>query len=228
MKRKSIFYCESAYAVGIIILAFATALMEKANFGMSMVVAPAYLIHLKVSQYFPFYTLGMSTYIFEAVLLALLSIVMRKIKISYLLSFVTAIVYGIILDFMLILVAPLPSDGFMWRFIFYCIGMLACSTGIAMLFHTYLPPEAYEMVVKEFSHKFAAPISKVKTIYDCYSCAAGIVLSFVFFGFGNFVGVKWGTILCALLNGWLIGRISHYLDAKFEFRDAFPLRGKLN
>ena len=35
MKEKKVFYCELAYAVGIIALALGTAFMEKANFGMS-------------------------------------------------------------------------------------------------------------------------------------------------------------------------------------------------
>ena len=60
MKRKHIFYCEIAFVIGIITLAFGAALMEKADFGMSMVVVPAYLIHLKASQFLPFYTFGMS------------------------------------------------------------------------------------------------------------------------------------------------------------------------
>ena len=47
MKEKRTLYCELAYFVGIVVLALGTAMMEKANFGMSMVVAPAYLIHLK-------------------------------------------------------------------------------------------------------------------------------------------------------------------------------------
>ena len=40
-----IFSNELAYAVGIIAVAFGVAFMEKANFGVSMVVAPAYLLH---------------------------------------------------------------------------------------------------------------------------------------------------------------------------------------
>lgn len=41
MKIKRVFYTELAYAIGIIVLALGTALMERADFGMSMVVAPA-------------------------------------------------------------------------------------------------------------------------------------------------------------------------------------------
>ena len=53
MQRKTVFYAEAAFVLGIIILAFGVAFMEKADFGMSMVVVPAYLIHLKVSQFLP-------------------------------------------------------------------------------------------------------------------------------------------------------------------------------
>ena len=53
MKGKRVFYSESAYFIGIAVLALGTAFMKKANFGMSMVVAPAYLVHLKVSEYMP-------------------------------------------------------------------------------------------------------------------------------------------------------------------------------
>ena len=58
MKGKRIFFCELAYFIGIIVLAFGTALMEKADFGMSMVVAPAYLIYLKISEYMPSFSFG--------------------------------------------------------------------------------------------------------------------------------------------------------------------------
>ena len=96
MKRK--FYTEAAYIVGLIVLAVGTALMEKANFGMSMVVAPAYLLHLKISQTLPFFSFGMAEYVFQAFLLVLVIVAVRKFKLSYLLSFVTAVIYGFVLD----------------------------------------------------------------------------------------------------------------------------------
>jgi hypothetical protein len=39
--------------------------------------------------------------------------------------------------------------------------------------------------------------------------------------------VKWGTIVCAMINGWLIGRISRFLEHKFILKDALSLRKKL-
>lgn len=225
MKRKRIFYCELAYFLGIVVLAFGTALMEKADFGMSMVVAPAYLIHLKISEYVPWFSFGMSEYAFQALLLILLSVVMHKFKKSYILSFATAFLYGTVLDIAMKVVALFPYSGLVWQVIFYIAGLIICAVGVALLLHTYFPPEAYELAVKELSAKFNVTIGKTKTIYDCCSCALAIVLSLCFFK--AFVGVKWGTIACAIINGWLIGKFSQLLENKFILKDAFPWRNKL-
>lgn len=61
-------------------------------------------------------------------------------------------------------------------------------------------------------------------MYDCVSCALGVAMSFMFFGFGHFEGVKAGTIICALVNGWMIGRISAMMKARVEFRDGLKMR----
>ncbi len=226
MKAKKTFYCEVAYIVGITILALGTAFMEKANFGMSMIVAPAYLLHLKISPYLPFFSFGVSEYVFQAFLLIVLSLILRKVKKSFFLSFGTAFIYGIILDVMMSLIDFLPLEGIIWQIILFALGAISCSTGVALLFHTYLPPEAYELFVKEISDKWNKDLGKVKTIYDCCSCVFAVILSLCFFG--GFVGVEWGTFVCAIANGWLISRISKLLESKFTFKDALPLRNKIH
>ncbi len=224
MNKKITLYSEAAYVIGITILAFATALMEKASFGMSMVVAPAYLIHLKMSQYFAWFTFGVSEYIFQAFLIIVLSIVMGKLKKGYFMSFVTAVIYGTILDASIWIVGLIPFDGIAARIVCFALGIIICALGVAMLFMTYISPEAYELVVKEISVNYKKDIGKVKTIYDCSSCVLGIILSFIFFGLGHFVGVSFGTVICALVNGWLIGRFSRLYGRVFEVKDALKLR----
>ena len=216
MKEKKVFYCELAYLAGIVVLALGTACMEKADFGMSMIVAPAYIIYLKVSQSLEFFTFGMSEYIFQLFLLIVLSAIMRKFKKMYILSFVTTIIYGAVLDALMKIIGMFPYEGKMWQMVFYVAGMVICATGVALLFRAHYPPESYELLVKEISDKYKLSLSKVKTVYDCSSCVLAIALSLAFFG--DFVGVKWGTIICALVNGWLIGKIGVRLDKRFEFK----------
>ena len=227
MVSRKVFYNEPAYIVGLALLALGTAMMEKADFGMSMVVAPAYLLHLKLSQVFPFFSFGMAEYCFQAFLLILLGFVMRRFRLMYLLSFVTALIYGVLLDLSMRLAAVWPGTGLYARFVYYLLGMVVCAFGIAMLFDTYIAPEAYELFVKEIAGKTGKQISLVKTAYDCISCLAGIIMSFAFFGIGHFEGVKAGTIFCALINGGLIGICSKVLQRCFVFKDGLPWLKKI-
>ncbi|MBQ7295180.1 MAG: hypothetical protein IJW86_03180 [Clostridia bacterium] len=224
-KTKRTFYTEAAYAVGIILLALGTAFMERADFGLSMIVAPAYILHVKLSQYFSFFTFGMAKYVFQAFLILIVVLIRRRFKLGYLFSFVTAVIYGFVLDGAISLVSLVPFGGTMpWRIVYFLSGMLMCSMGVSLFFHTYISPEAYELLVKEVAEKYNFPISKTKTAYDCSSLVLSIALSFAFFGFGHFEAINVGTFICAVANGFLIGRASIVFEKFFEFKDALPMR----
>lgn len=222
--KKRVFSTELAYVLGIVFVAWGVALMERADFGVSMVVAPAYLFYRWLSPSFPFFSFGMAEYCLQAVLLIVMGLLLRRFRLSYLFSFVTAVIYGFVLDGGMLLAAALPAESFGMRAALYVLGMLFCSAGVSLMFHTYIAPEAYELFVKELSGKFGVAISRFKTAYDCASCAIALGLSFAFFGFGQFVGVKWGTVLCALVNGWIIGRFSAFYEKHWRFEDKLPWR----
>ena len=224
MGEKKTFYTELAYLLGLVLLALGTALMERADFGMSRVVAPAYLLHLKVSRFLPWFSFGIAEYCLQAALLLAMSLLFRRFKPMYLFSFCTALLYGFVLDVWIGLVGCLPGNGLATQFVFFFTGLLLCAVGVSLLFHTYIAPEAYELLVKEITAQLHGNIAVVKTIYDCCSCCVAVGLSFSFFGLGHFEGVKAGTILCALVNGWLIGKFGARLERRFLFRDALPFR----
>lgn len=221
---KPVFSNELAYIVGMVAVAFGVAFMEKANFGVSMVVAPAYLLYLKLSPSYPFFTFGMAEYTLQAVLLVAMMIILRKFKLSYLFSFVTAVVYGFTLDFCMWSVKGIDAQPVWARLVMFLGGMVLCSIGISFFFHSYVSPEVYELFVKEVSHHIGMDINRFKTIYDCSSCAISIAMSFAFFGLWHFEGVKLGTVFCALVNGSMIGAVSRFLEKRFEFKDCFKLR----
>lgn len=223
IKRK--FSTEMAYALGLVILAFSTAMMERAAFGMSMVVAPAYLLHRWLAPVLPFVTFGTAEYILQGLLLVLTAAAVRRFRVSYLFSFVTAVLYGFVLDGWIALLALVPetvAGALPVRLFLYIAGMVFCAMGVSLMFRTYISPEVYELFVKEFADRWGKKISVVKTVYDCVSCAVAVAMSFAIFGAGVFVGVQWGTVVCALLNGWIIGRWGRFWDRFFVFCDRFP------
>lgn len=110
------------------------------------------------------------------------------------------------------------------RLLVYSFGMVIATLSIALLFRTYIAPEAYELFVKEICLRWNLNIGKVKTIYDCVSCVIALILSFAFFGFGQFEGIKLGSIITTLINGAMIGLWGKALDKVFVFEDGLPLR----
>lgn len=116
MKRT--FSTELAYVFGIVFVARGVVLMEKADFGVSMVVAPAYLLYRWLSPVWSFVTFGMAEYRLQAVLLLAMCLLLR-FRVSYLFSFVTAVVYGFVLDAFMLLGAALPAGSVWLRVIYY-------------------------------------------------------------------------------------------------------------
>lgn len=219
--KKPVFYTEAAYFLGLILLAVGTALTAYGDFGISMVLAPAYLLHLFLSRFLPWFSFGVAEYVLQAVVLLALVLIMRKAKLLYLLSFAATVLYGIALDGAMALVSLLP-DNICLRVVIYAIGVIVCCGSLALLFGSYLPPAAYELFSKELAAKRSKPVHIIVNYYNICSLGISVILSLVFFGKLRGVGI--GTVICAFVYGILI-RVFQLLYGKlFRLQDRFPLR----
>ena len=219
--KKRVFYTEIAYFLGLALLAFGTALTASGDLGVSMVVAPAYILHLFLSQYWPFFTFGVAEYLLQAIVLVVLVIVLRKAKLSYLLSFGATVFYGLCLDGGMKLTALLPSNIYLQVGV-YLVGAVISCNALALLFTSYLPPEAYELFSKELAAKFRKPVHTMVNFYNLGSLLVSVILSLVFFG--GFRGIGIGTVVCAFAYGFVIQFFQKIYNRLFQFQDKFPLR----
>ncbi len=222
--KRNVFYTEAAFVLGLLLLAFGTAMTAFGGFGMSAVVAPAYVVHLKLSQYWSVFSFGVAEYALQAVVLALMLLLLRKVRLHYFLSILTAVVYGFMLDGSMAVLGLIPLEHWGFRLGMYILGDVVCTLGISLLLRSYLPPEVYELLVKEVAETWNKPVSRVKTVYDCASLVLAVALSFAFFGRLQGIGV--GTLVCALVNGFLIRMFGLLWDKWFDFRDIPHLRKK--
>ena len=224
--RKINIYTELCYVIGIISFAFGTVLMEKADFGMSMITAPSYIIFLKLSQLSSFFTFGTCCYLFQACVIIAMMLIVQKVRIHYLFSFFSAVFFGCCLDLVRSMLSFMPVGNLGIQVVYFILGELINAAGVAWVFHTYIPPESYEMIVMEVSAKYHLVQSKMKMGYDIFSLFLGIALSLLFFK--ALVGINVGTVICAFVNGPIIGVIMNFMDKHFEFPDRFPkIRARL-
>ena len=214
-KYKKIPKCaEIAYILALILLPFGTMLITKADFGVSVVVAPAYICSLK----FEFLTFGRAEYMIQGLLLIVFCFVMKKVRWQWLFSFVTALLYGMSLDLFLFMFKHFTPDVLWQRMLCFAIGLVIAAFGIAFFLKAYFPPEVYELFVKGISDKYQFDFSKVKIVYDISSLTISLILSFLFFKTLKGIGI--GTIISAFCNGILIGFATKVIE-RFMVFDAW-------
>ena len=219
-KKKTI-PSEVVYLLGIVLLSLAVAILTAADFGVSMIVAPAYLLSLKLG----FVSFGHAEYIIQSGLFIALCMVLRKFKFVYFMSFVTCLIYGWVLDlwrklpcFDPAVTAP-GSMAMSLRIVMFVLGVLLTAFSVSLFFKTYLYPQVYDFFVKAVSLKYGVKLSRFKTCFDLTCLSASVMMTFCFFG--KLVGVNWGTLVIALINGTLIGFFAGKLDEFFDFRPRF-------
>ena len=94
---------EAAWVIGIVGCALGVCLCTKADFGLSMIAAPPYIFHLALRDRLPWYTQGTSEYLWQGVLLLVMCVATGRFRWKYLLSFGTAVISGLCIDFWFLL-----------------------------------------------------------------------------------------------------------------------------
>lgn len=219
---------ELVYLLGIIILSFSVAMIASANFGVSMIVAPAYI----VSQKLGFITFGQSEYIIQGLLFIVFCLLMRRFKPIYLFSFMTGLIYGAVLDLWRLIiphfnpsVCPPGSLPMPLRIIYFAIGMLLTSLAVSLFFRTYIYPQVYDFFVKSLSEKYNIDRTKFKMAFDGSMLIISCILTLVLFH--GFVGIGVGTIIMTALNGIIIGFFGKIFDKFMVTKPTFTRLAKI-
>ncbi|MBE6764056.1 MAG: hypothetical protein E7553_06890 [Ruminococcaceae bacterium] len=210
---------ELIYIAALAMMAFAVSLTAAADFGVSMVVAPAYILSLKI----PFLTFGQAEYIVQGILFVALCVTMRRFRPLYLVSFATGLLYGVILDAWRLIpflspeavgTAPMPV-----RIAFLITGMVLTSLSVALLFHVYIYPQVYDFFVKGVAARYQLNRTRFKQGFDasCLIVSAGMSLLL----FGAFNGIGWGTLLMTVCNGVIIGFFDRLIGRTTDIRPTF-------
>lgn len=212
---------EAAWVCGIVFCALGVALTIKADFGVSMIAAPPYIIYMKLTEYFPAFTLGTAEYCYQGVLLLVMMAVVRKVRGKYFLCFATAVIYGKVLDLMLWLLGGGDAfEAMPARIAAFIAGGVITSLAIAFFFRTYLPLQIYELFVTESAAVFRKPNEKVKYIFDGACLVISVTLSLVLFR--RLEGIGIGTLVLTLVNAPIIALCGRMLDKGIDFSPLVP------
>ncbi|MCQ2423219.1 MAG: DUF6198 family protein [Lachnospiraceae bacterium] len=204
--KNILFWC-----LGIVLCTLGISLCTKGNLGLSMIAAPPYILHLWLRDSFSWFTQGTAEYVWQAVLLVITCLIIRRFRFRYLLSFVTALISGFVIDgWLTILGGNGAYAGMPARIAAFAAGTIITAAAIAMFFRTTLPLQVYELVVTEIAERYRINKDKVKQWNDIVMLV--ISLAFALILTGGFNGVGVGTIIITLVNATLIRLFGKLLD----------------
>lgn len=210
---------ELAYILGAVILSLATAMLTAADFGLSVIVSPAYLVSVKTG----FLTFGQAEYVVQGILFVLFCILMGKVKLLYFGAFLSGMIYGFILDLWRTWIPHLNPDIYpagtlpmQLRIVYFVVGFFINILGVTFYFKNRYYPQVYEFFVKGVSEKYHIELPKFKLSFDLTFLALSLILSLVMFH--KIVALGVGTLIMACCNGPLISVYNRWFDKHFELK----------
>ena len=231
IKRSS----ELLWLFGIIFVAFGVAICSKADLGVSMIAAPAFVVSESLITLWSGFSVGVTEYVLQGVLLILMCIIVRRFNWRYLLAFAVAVIYGYTLNFFLWLMSGVTFDAIWLRWMMLVVGDVITAFGVACFFRTYMPLQVYELFVAEIAARFKINISKVKLVFDVSLLIISAVLALTLFGdimsfdwttigYASFHSIGLGTLVTTAINSPIITLMGKLIDKIFE---PSPLFDKL-
>lgn len=211
MKEKKLQIRGELALIPIILLnSLGVVMMLYSGSGISAISSVPYAIHLVL----PRLSLGTWTYIFQALLVCSLFILRKKFHIPYLFSFVVGFFFGLAVDFHESWISLLPK-GFGFQIVYFCISYLLICFGISISNRCGMPIVPTDLFPREVSQILKIKYSTVKVTFDVSCLAATFLLTFLFLGHIEGLGV--GTILAAFTLGKAIGLMGKWMDRHIEF-----------
>lgn len=183
---------EFNWLLGLLFVALGTAICEKANLGISMIAAPAFIIHEAVSKVTDVLAVGHIEYMVQFVILLLTCAICKKFDWKYIFSFLTAVIYGLILNMWMAIFSNVTFNELWLRWIMFFVGNTCVCIGVALFFRTYMPHEAYELIVTEITKTYKFKATNVKWVYDIASLVVSLILALSLFG--DVTTFEWGKI----------------------------------
>ena len=195
--------------LGLFLLAQGIAFTVIADLGTDAITSPALVCHLVLGDVpgglgYSFFTVG-RLLICVHVLLVLLQILLlrRQYKPVQLLQVVMGFVLGGMLDFCLSYTRLLPADNYVCSLVYTFVGCVICAFGIFTYVKADMVPLSAEGFCLALSRTFSWRFSRVKVGMDCSMIAIAVVLSLIIWG--EVVGVREGSLICAVCTGFIIG-----------------------
>ncbi len=192
--------------VGLFIVALGIALSIISNLGTAPLSCPAYVLNLKFTSI----SVGTFTFLFNLLyILIQLALFRRDFKARYWLQIVASAILGYFIDASMWLCSWCATDVISWRIITSIVACILTAIGVSIEVAADAWMLSAEVTVLSICHVFRKlKFGTAKIIMDSSLVVISAIAAWIFFGHilgdGTSNVISWGTLLLAVLPGFLI------------------------
>ncbi|MBW3090559.1 YczE/YyaS/YitT family protein [Bifidobacterium miconisargentati] len=191
---------------GLAIESFGIALITKSNLGTSPISSIAWVVTLR----FPWISFGVTTFVMNAIFVAIEVILLRRdFKPVQYLQLAVTFWFAATLDVSMMLLTWFSPTEWWLRGIGLLLGTALLAFGICMEVSPKLIMVPGEGIVRAFSMVTKVRFGTVKVCFDISLIVIAGVLSFLFFGRLNGLGI--GTIIAAAITGLIVNFFNRHI-----------------
>lgn len=194
------------FILGLFVNSLGVALITKANLGTSPISSIPYVLSLNYA-----FTLGNFTIFFSILLIVLQLILLGKnFKLEHFLQIPVSLAFGYFIDFCMMLLGFVNPSTYLVKVIDLLIGCLILGVGVYMEVLADVVMLPGESFVRAVVFRWKTEFGVTKICFDVSMAVIAAVLSFVLAG--RLDGVREGTVVAALLVGFIARTIGRYLS----------------
>lgn len=212
MSKKELAKRYILFIVSLFISAIGVAVTKKGELGVSPISSVANVMSIQ----FDALTLGNWLIIWNCVLiLGQIILLRKKFQWIQLLQIPLSFLFGYFTDFGMWLVSFFDADKYIFRLILVIVGTIILAFGIALSVIANVIMNSGEAFVKALSDTIHKEFGNVKICFDIGCVIIAVLLSLIFFDM-KIVGTREGTIISALLTGFVVKLFTKLCKSKTE------------
>ena len=206
MSKKEILKRYLLFILGLFSMALGIALMVQARLGTSPISSIPYVFSLK----FTFVSLGILTFIWNMILiLGQIIILGRKFEKYQLLQIPLSVIFGVFVDVAKKMVSIIIPQTYCGSIFTLACGIMFLALGVSFTVIADVVLNSGEGFVKAVSIRTGFDFGSMKVIFDVSLVILSIVIGILFFK--TIKGVREGTVIAAVLSGFIIKSLNKVL-----------------
>lgn len=212
MSRKELTKRYILFTLGLFVMAFGITLMVKAELGTSPISSMPYVFSLK----FTTISLGIFTIAWNFILIFLQFLILGKnFRPFELLQIPLSLIFGAFVDFSKYLLRNLTPHSYISSTLILFLGCFVLALGVSFTVLANVIMNSGEALVKAISIRTGKDFGSMKVAFDVSLVILSIISSLIFFH--KIVGVREGTVIAAIISGFIIRFYNKHLSFIVNF-----------